>query len=263
MGPAGMRMNNALRTEDLAVGHDGSAVLQHVRLHAAPGALTAILGANGSGKSTLLHTIAGLLPPLKGHVLLGDMDLLRSPVHQRARQVAIVLTGRPQVGLLRVRDVVALGRQPWTGRSGRLHDADEAAVQQALEQAGAVELRDRPVNALSDGECQKVMIARALAQDTPVLLLDEPTAFLDLPNRARLTRTLRTIAHDTGRVVLFSTHDLQLAVDLCDRLVLVRADRTLWQGTPSEAITTGELERVFSGTGLHFDRAHGTHRFLP
>ncbi|MFT3885559.1 MAG: ABC transporter ATP-binding protein [Flavobacteriales bacterium] len=252
-----------LHTEDLAVGYGRPAVLSQVALQVNTGELTAILGANGSGKSTLLRTLAGLLPPLAGRVLMGSEEVHRLPMQQRGRRLAIVLTGRPQVGLLNVEGLVGLGRHPWTGRTGRLSPEDASAVQRALEHAGVSELRHRQVQALSDGEYQKVMIARALAQDAPVLLLDEPTAFLDLPNRARLTRMLRRIAHGTARAVVFSTHDLQLAVDLCDRIVLVRPDRTLWQGPPAEAIASGELERAFAGTGLLFDRAQGTHRFLP
>ena len=127
--------------------------------------------------------------------------------------------------------------------------------------AGAEHLRGKSLGTCSDGECQKVLIARALAQDTPVLLLDEPTAFLDLPNRAGIVRMLRTIAKDQGKAVLFSTHDLQLAMDLCDRILLLRRDGPIWQGTPTAASASGELEHAFAGSGIRFDPATGTHRF--
>jgi iron complex transport system ATP-binding protein len=256
-------MNALLETHDLGVGHGGRPLIGHVGLRSEAGTLTALLGVNGIGKSTLLRTLAGLLRPISGQVRIQGKDLAALGARERARLVSIVLTGRPLSGVLDVATVVALGRQPWTGNRGRLTAEDDRSVQQALTVAGAVHLRERALDTLSDGECQKVMLARALAQSTPVVLLDEPTAFLDLPSRVGIVRALREAAHTEGKAILFSTHDLQLALDLCDRLLLMRVGAPIWSGTPAEAIAQGELERAFAGTGIRFNAEHGTHRFLP
>ncbi len=263
MGAQVMGQQALLRTEDLAVGHAGKAVLHHVQMELQPGSLTAVIGINGVGKSTLLRTLAGLLPAVQGKVWLGQTDLCNLSVAQRARHLAVVLTGRPDTGQLDVETLVSFGRHPWTDRWGRASEADREAVERALELTGTAQLRHRQARSCSDGECQKVLIARALAQDTPLLLLDEPTAFLDLPNRAAVVRLLRAIAHGGNKAVLFSTHDLQLAMDLCDKLVLLRSGDVPWQGTPAQALASGELAHAFASAGVQFDPVGGTHRFMP
>jgi len=252
-------MNAPLRAENLAIGHGKRSLLSGMDFAIYAGELVALIGVNGIGKSTLLRTLAGLRSALAGDVRVEGVPIAFLSASRRARRVAIVLTGRPATGQLDVETLVALGRQPWTGRWGRLSAEDHARVDRALRFAEADHLRGKALHACSDGECQKVLIARALAQDTPVLLLDEPTAFLDLPNRAAIVRMLRRIAQEERKAVLFSTHDLQLALDLSDRLLLLR-DGPLWNGTPAEAVASGTLEHAFSGTGIHFD-AGGGHRF--
>jgi len=256
-----MSTEPTLRVERLSIGHGKNAVLRDISFELDPGELTAMLGVNGIGKSTLLKTVAGLLPALAGEVRLTGEALSAMSATQRSRAVSIVLTGRPPTGMLDVETLVSLGRQPWTGRWGSLAAADQAHVERALKLTGAEHLRGKSLGTCSDGECQKVLIARALAQSTPVLLLDEPTAFLDLPNRVSTVRMLRRIAVEEGKAVLFSTHDLQLALDLCDRILLLRRDGPIWQGTPVEALASGELASAFAGTGIRFDQASGTHRF--
>ena len=254
---------DGLHSEALAIGHGKARLIEGIQLELPSGGLTALVGINGVGKSTLLRTLAGLHAPLGGRVLMGQEDVHRMGAKDRARRISVVLTGRPATGMLDVKTLVGLGRQPWTDRWGRMTADDEEAVEKALIRTGADHLRDRQVTTCSDGECQKVLVARALAQDTPVMLLDEPTAFLDLPNRADIVRVLRSIAHEEGKAVLFSTHDLQLALDLCDRIVLMRKDAGIWQGSPQEGMASGELGRAFSGSGVLFDPLNGTHRFLP
>lgn len=247
----------------LAVGYPGRVLFSGINMRLGPGTLTALLGVNGIGKSTMLRTLAGLQRALGGTVLIDGQAVAGMSAAERARHVAMVLTGRPQAGMLDVRTLVGLGRQPWTGPWGKLGPRDRELVEQAMEQAGVAHLAQRNLATCSDGECQKALIARALAQQTPVVLLDEPTAFLDLPNRAALVRVLRQSATEAGRTVLFSSHDLQLALDMCDGLLLLREDGALWHGTPQEAIRSGELARAFAGSGVRFDPGQGTHRFEP
>jgi len=243
-----MKTPPLISTHDLAVGHGGKGLIERIDLHLHGGELVALIGVNGGGKSTLLGTLAGQLPPVSGKVVLSGVDLGRYTAAERAKQLAIVYTGRPQVGLLDVRTIVALGRQPWTGYFGKLSPHDHRMVDEAMEQMAVTPFAQRTLQHLSDGEAQRVMIARALAQDTPVLLLDEPMAFLDLVNRVKLLRTLRELARTRKRVIVLSTHDLHTALELCDHALLIN-DKRLWSGTTEEARSSGILQRMFDSDG--------------
>jgi len=249
-----------LRTEALAVGYPGRAVLSGLDVELRAGELVCLLGPNGAGKSTLLRTLAGLQPPLAGRIWLEDRDAATLPAAARARRLAIVLTERMELGHLTVEDLAALGRYPHTGWSGRLGDEDREAIRRGLEEAGAWELRLRPCDELSDGEKQRAMLARALAQDPVALLLDEPTAFLDLPRRVGAMRALRRLARMRGRAVLVSTHDLDLALRAADRLWLVSAEGALRSGLPEELAISGAIGGTFDQGDVAFDRATGEFR---
>ena len=208
---------------DLSVGYRHRAVTSELTFRLTGGTLTALVGPNGMGKSTLLRTLAGVQPPLSGAVtLVADgvehrlTDLTR---RQLSRWISVVLTDRVEVENVTVEDVVGFGRMPYTGYFGRLGDEDRRIVAEALRMTGLMPLSRRMVGTLSDGERQKMMIAKALAQQTPVVLLDEPTAFLDYPSKVEMMKLLRSLAHDMGKMIVLSTHDLNLAVRLADRLL--------------------------------------------
>jgi len=252
-------MSTILNTQSLSVGHGRTALLTGLDLELAQGELVALIGVNGCGKSTLLRTLAGLQPSLSGTIMVHAQQLTEISSTERAKLISVVLTGRPQAGLLDVRTLVALGRQPWTGHLGRLTEADQRAVDKAIEHTGIGAFVARGLHTLSDGEGQKVLVARALAQDTPLMFLDEPTAYLDLVNRVRILRLLRDIAHGLGKAVVFSTHDVQTAFDLCDRFIIVH-DGKAWKGSPAEALSSGIMDQVFADEHLRFDPASASFR---
>ena len=186
-------------------------ILTVPRLHFRLGDFCILYGRNGAGKSTVLRTLAGLQPPLSGEIFWNSEDWTKMTAGRRARIAAVVLTGFPEMGFFTAFETAALGRAPYTGWRGRLTATDRGAVDAALEAVGATALRNRLFDSLSDGEKQKVMTARALAQQTPVLLLDEPTAFLDYASKKDFFRLLAKAAKETGKVVIVSTHDLLYA----------------------------------------------------
>ena len=220
------------------------------------GELVCLLGPNGAGKSTLVRTLSGLQRPLSGEVLLEGRGLHALTEGERAQLLGLVLTERVDAGNLSAFALAGLGRYPYTGWDGRLSAADEEVVRRALAAVGAGDLAARSVGELSDGERQKVMIARALAQEPAVLLLDEPTAFLDLPRRVEILRLLRDLAGAGGRAVLLSTHDLDLALRCADRLWLLPPGGPLQTGAPEDLVLSGAFQRTFAG--VEFNTATGS-----
>ena len=211
----------------LSVGYSLShPVISDINLELKSGQLACLIGENGIGKSTLLKTLTGFLPKLKGSLLLGNRDIESFSQRELARQVSIVLTQKPDVQNLTIEEIIGLGRSPYTGFFGRLREEDRKVVDDAIATMGIEKLRGRMIQTLSDGERQKVMIAKALAQETPVILLDEPTAFLDFPSKAETFQSLQRMAHERDKLILLSTHDLELAVRFADSLLEVKA-RTL------------------------------------
>ncbi|WP_018637651.1 ABC transporter ATP-binding protein [Parafrankia elaeagni] len=249
------RRRRALRPSSRTgqVGRSGRAVLAGLSAAAPRGQLTVLLGPNGIGKSTLLRTLAGLQPPLAGSMRLDGADLNRLTGAARARLVGVVLTDRVQAGLLTAADLVGLGRHPHTGPTGRLTAADRAVVHWALAAVGADHLATRAADELSDGERQRVMMARALAQEPSIILLDEPTAFLDAPSRVTITALLRRLARERDLTVVVSTHDLELSLRVADQVWLVDRTGTLHTGHPDEVVGSGAVNTSFDGDDLHFD----------
>ncbi len=226
------------------------------------GRMTALLGCNGAGKSTLLRTLARLQPPLSGRILLEEAPLEGLEEEELARIRAMVLPDREAPPGMPARDLVALGRHPRTNRWGSLSAADREAIDGALEALDIPHLADRPMGELSDGERQRVFIARALAQEPRLLLLDEPTAFLDLPHRVEVIRLLRSLCRTRGTTVLAALHDVPAALRWADRLWLLDREGNLFEGTPEDLILSGRLGDLFSLPDLRFDPLRGIHEAL-
>jgi len=250
--------------------------------------LTCLIGANGIGKSTLLKTLAGFQPPLEGEILINKKDILspktslsslsekaiektkektiekakektiEKPISQfsaqeLAKEIGVVLTSKSDVAHLTVEEIVGIGRSPYTGFWGNLSSADKQIVADALQQVGIQHLAHRNINELSDGERQKVMIAKALAQQTSIIILDEPTAFLDFPSKVETLQMLRRLAHEQHKTILLSTHDVELALQLADQIWLMEPQQ-LSIGTPRELADNGSLSRFIERDGIRFDK---------
>ncbi|WP_031528211.1 ABC transporter ATP-binding protein [Dyadobacter crusticola] len=251
-----------LQTEALSIGYRSKnadlVVASNLNVSLRAGKLVCLLGANGSGKSTLMRTLAGLQPALAGKILLSQHELARLKPQELATQLSLVLTERLETGNLTAREVITLGRTPYTGWLGQLSEADRQQIDLAITYTGTEPLLSRQISQLSDGERQKVMLARALAQDTGVILLDEPTAHLDLPNRIGLMKLLHQLAAETNKAILLSTHELDLALQTADQLWLMKKGDGLLSGVPEDLILDGSFESVFNRENFFFDTNTGT-----
>lgn len=221
------------------------------------GELVCLIGPNGSGKSTLIRTLTGIQPPLSGEVFLCDRKIGEFGPLERARTLSVVLTSQVQTGYLTAFDIVALGRFPYTNWAGRLSEDDRQVVTSALASVGAGDLAGRFIHEMSDGERQKVMIARALAQEPELMVLDEPTAFLDLPHKIETMRILRQVAQTEKKSILLSTHDLNLAIRCADQLWLIDREGTMIAGIPEDLVLSGTFGSAFEIEGVHFDAVRG------
>ena len=227
----------AITTNRLTVGYRGHRVVEDISLSLPCGRLVCLLGPNGAGKSTLLRTLCGFQPPIAGTVTISGSDITTMSAAEVARLVSVVLTDRPLTPSLTDAEMVGMGRAPYTGFWGRLSDDDRRLVSEAMQTVGIDSLATRRMGQLSDGERQKVMIAKALAQHTPVIVLDEPTAFLDYPSKVAVMKTLARLAHDEGKTILMSTHDLELAAQLGDELMKI-------ENKHIRKITADEVSRI-------------------
>lgn len=248
-----------LSLEQLSVGYGAprGTVLSHLNVQVPAGSFVCVLGRNGAGKSTLMRTLSGLQGALGGKAFLGEEDIASMRPQTRARRVAVVLTERASSPGLTVDDVVSMGRQPFTGWQGHLTDEDRTIVLQALEQTGAAPFAGRLFDDLSDGERQRVMIARAIAQAPMLMVLDEITAFLDLPGRVEVMALLRRHAQVNQAIILLSSHDLDLSLQLADSVWLLDGNGGLEVGTPADLITAGHVGRAFDTEAVRFSVERG------
>lgn len=221
------------------------------------GELVCLLGANGTGKSTLMRTLCGFQPALQGRVLIGDGDVHLLNERELSRRISVVLTDRVVVPNASVEELVGYGRSPHTGLFGRICEEDRQIIDRAMVLCGIEHKRKDLLSALSDGERQKAFIAKALAQDTPLIVLDEPTAFLDLPARVEIMQLLRHIASGSGKSILMSTHDLDLALQMSDRLWLLRPGGPIQTGSPEDLLLRNAFQTLFQNKGIVFDNRTG------
>ncbi len=234
-----------INLDNLSIGYGSRAILSNVCTSFNCGKLTALIGRNGSGKSTLLRAVAGLNAKYTGSIKLDGQEIGDMPSQEIARKLAFVTTQRTRIPNMRCEDVVAIGRAPYTNWIGRMQQADREIVEQSLTSVGMREYAARTMDTMSDGECQRIMIARALAQSTPVILLDEPTSFLDMPNRYELVTLLRKLAHEENKTIIFSTHELDVAVRMCDTIALI--DGGIMCHLPvDKMVESGNIQRLFS-----------------
>ncbi len=210
-----------IRIDNLTLKYGDRSLVEGASARFERGTLTALVGRNGAGKSTLLRALAGLADAVQGSIFFSEKKVEDISTADVARRVSFVTTERIRIANLRCRDVVALGRAPYTNWIGRMQSEDMDIVMGALSRVGMLDYAERTMDKMSDGECQRIMIARALAQQTPIILLDEPTSFLDIPNRRELCALLADLAHKEGKCIIFSTHELDIALSLSDSIALL------------------------------------------
>ncbi len=256
--------NTSVRLDNLSIGyrskHGQTVVAKGINETIRGGELTCLLGANGAGKSTLLRTLSAFLPKLEGSIYICGREIGTFEPKELARVIGIVLTEKPDVANMTVREMVLMGRSPYTGFWGSYSDADNTVADEAISMVGVDHIAGRLMGSLSDGERQKVMIAKALAQQTPVIYLDEPTAFLDFPSKVEVMNLLHRISRESGKVVFLSTHDLELALQLADTVWLMDKGRGICAGTPEDLALDGTLPAFYSGRGIVFDESAGVFR---
>lgn len=206
---------------NLTLAYQQKCLLRSANVTFGGGTLTALIGRNGAGKSTLLRALAAIDTPKEGAVLLAEQNIHNLSAEHRAKLISFVSTQRVRIANMLCQDVVAIGRAPYTNWLGSMQDEDSQIVSSALKAVGMEDFALRAIDTLSDGECQRIMIARALAQQTPVIVLDEPTAFLDIPTRFEICRLLADLAHNSGKTIIFSTHDIDAAMPVCDAFAIL------------------------------------------
>ena len=233
-----------IELKNFSIGFGDRILLKNVNTTFKECELTALIGRNGSGKSTLMKALCGLNEKYGGEIIVDHENLRKIPRSRLASKIAYVNTQRPKIANMKCSDVVALGRSPHTGWSGKLSENDNQIVNNALKTVGMEQYKNRYFNSLSDGECQKIMIARAIAQDTKIILLDEPTSFLDLPTRHELALLLKKLALEKGKTIIFSTHELDIALKFSNNIALIDSPHLINE-PEKEILNSGILQKVF------------------
>ena len=257
--------NIVLHTEELSIGYQSkletNTILDNGNIHLEKNKLIALVGANGVGKSTLLKTITGIIQPLKGTIYLNQKKLSSFSPKNLAQELSIVLTEALPPSNLTVYEIVALGRQPYTNWIGKLTSEDEAKINEAIALTNIASFQHKKHFEISDGQLQKTLIARALSQDTSIIILDEPTTHLDLVHKVSLLKLLQKLTHETGKTILYSTHDIDLAIQLSDEMIVLTKNK-LVQNTPYNLIDLGVFNELFDDENIVFDKKIGKFKVI-
>lgn len=250
-----------LTTHNLSIGYSKKGITDVVQsglnLELRAGELVCLIGPNGSGKSTLLRTLTGLQKPLSGKTSIDGKEISKLKQREKALLIALVLTERVDIENATVYNIVSLGRHPHSSWWGSITDSEDEIINEAIEMVHLGHKAHHNINELSDGERQRVMIAKALAQDTPIIMLDEPTAHLDLPNRVEIMLLLHRLAHKTDKSIILSTHELDLALQAADRIWLISSDRGVECGVPEDLVFNGSFNHAFESKAYFFNAANG------
>lgn len=259
-----MSKQKTIELQNLSIGYitkkERKVVAEGITANIHSGELTCLLGANGIGKSTLLRTLSAFQPKLAGEVFVQGKEIASYTEKQLSKLLSVVLTEKCDVKNMSARELIGLGRSPYTGFWGALNEDDKQMVDKAISLVKIENLANRMVDTLSDGERQKVMIAKALAQDTPIIFLDEPTAFLDFPSKVEIMQLLHRLSRKTNKTIFLSTHDLELALQIADKIWLIDKQSSVTIGTPEDLSLSGKLSSFFARKGIIFDEESGLFR---
>lgn len=251
---------NVLHTTNLTIGYThkskNTIIAKNVNINLPSGKLIGLIGANGIGKSTLLKTITGIIKPIDGKVFINEKTIEQFKSEELAKQLSIVLTEHLPPSNLSVYEIVALGRQPYTNWLGILSKEDKSKIEEAINLTEINSFQHKKHFEISDGQLQKTLIARALAQDTDLIILDEPTTHLDLVHKVTLLKLLQKLTHETGKTILYSTHDIDLAIQLCNEMIVI-TENEIHQNQPCQLIEEGIFNSIFKNENIQFDASHG------
>lgn len=257
-------MTNILKTSNLSIGYPKKStkkavdiVIENCNISLAKGKLIALIGANGIGKSTLLRTLTNIQKPLSGKIFLKEKNINSFSAIELAQNISVVLTEPLPASNLTVFELIALGRQPYTNWIGKLSEQDNEQVKNAIKMTNINHLAHKKHDEISDGQLQKVLIARALAQDTPLIILDEPTTHLDLQHKVSILKLLKKLTVESNKCILFSTHDIDLAIQLCDEMIVMTPESTT-QDEPCKLIEKGIFRTLFKDENIVFDDQKGS-----
>ncbi|MBQ7017384.1 MAG: ABC transporter ATP-binding protein [Bacteroidales bacterium] len=250
-------MESTVVINGLTIGYGKKVVANNINASIQKGELTCLLGANGVGKSTLLKTLSGFLGKLDGNISIMGKEMDTYSPKELSTTLGVVLTDKCEVRNMSVREIVGMGRSPYTSFWGALSKEDYKIVDQAIEMIGITHLSGRMVHTLSDGERQKAMIAKSLAQQTPIIILDEPTAFLDFPSKVEIMQLLHKLTREAGKTIFLSTHDMELALQIADKIWIMDKTCGFAIGTPEDLAISGDLEAFFIRKGIAFDPNSG------
>jgi iron complex transport system ATP-binding protein len=253
-----MKMTSVISTKDLNVGYDSKVVIRDVKVSALKGQTICLIGPNGAGKSTILRTLSGMLAPIDGSVYIGAENLRGVKPLVKAKQMAVVLTEKLNINMATAYDIVAMGRMPYTGFFGRLSPDDHRIIRECIITVDAENLSTRDFRSLSDGEKQKIMIARALAQEPSLIILDEPTSHLDIRHKVEVMNILNSLCNEKGLTVILALHDIDIAVKSCQTVLMIKDGIVVDQGKPEDVINRDTIGELYSIKGASYDSVLGS-----